>query len=227
MPGRKPIAIGTRFARLVVIGPAEPTFTPGGIRLYRVQVKCDCGTIKDYQENWLRHKRVMSCGCLNKEQMDARRFKHGQAEPRTSTYQTWDAMVQRCTNPNSKAFKDYGGRGITICDPWMTFANFFKDMGERPTGLTLERKDNDLGYSKDNCVWATRKQQQQNRRACKIVEFQGIKGCLMKVCEHFGASYKAALYRLKAGWTIEAALLAKKHSRKPKTPNEVPREPQH
>lgn len=80
----------------------------------------------------------------------------------TSTYRIWAGMKNRCLNPKNKDFKHYGGRGITVCDQWMTFSNFFADMGERPGKLTLDRIDGAKGYEPDNCRWATMKQQRQN-----------------------------------------------------------------
>ena len=95
-------------------------------------------------------------------------YKHGLSE--TSTYRTWNAMIQRCTNPENPAFKDYGGRDIKVCDRWKSFVNFFADMGLKPEGLTIERVDNDKGYFKGNCKWATRKEQACNRRPYKVYE---------------------------------------------------------
>ena len=73
-------------------------------------------------------------------------------------------MLQRCNNPNSQRYKDYGGRGITVCKRWLKFENFLADMGDRPRGLTLDRKNNDKGYYKRNCHWATYEQQAANKR---------------------------------------------------------------
>lgn len=90
------------------------------------------------------------------------RVTHGLSN--SGTYQTWEAMIQRCTNPRSTGWKDYGGRGITVCERWRKFENFLADMGERPCGMTLDRIKNDQCYCKDNCRWATRKQQLENQR---------------------------------------------------------------
>jgi hypothetical protein len=82
----------------------------------------------------------------------------------TSTYWSWQAMRSRCMNPNSASYKNYGGRGISVCARWDDFANFLADMGERPPGMTLDRANNGAGYDKDNCRWATRNQQRLNSR---------------------------------------------------------------
>ena len=82
----------------------------------------------------------------------------------TPEFYIWWSMLARCERPNDRAYKNYGDRGITVCKAWHEFSAFFKDMGERPLGLTLERKNNDLGYCSENCCWATRKEQAKNRR---------------------------------------------------------------
>ena len=91
--------------------------------------------------------------------LDGRRF-----TARTKLYKVWSSMKHRCLNTQDKQYKDYGGRGITVSKRWLKFKNFLADMGERPVGMTLDRKNNDRGYMKSNCRWATRKEQQQNRR---------------------------------------------------------------
>lgn len=84
------------------------------------------------------------------------------------TYQSWQHMVHRCTNPSNSAFHCYGGRGIGVCDRWRTFENFLADMGERPPGLTLDRIDNSKGYEPGNCRWATKRAQSFNRRTNRL-----------------------------------------------------------
>lgn len=85
----------------------------------------------------------------------------------TPTYNSWRGILDRCNNANRENYDNYGGRGITVCNRWLKFEIFFADMGERPKGLTIERIDNDKGYYKENCIWATASEQQHNRRICK------------------------------------------------------------
>ena len=103
-------------------------------------------------------------------------YKHGMA--RTPEYNTWYAMIRRCTNPKCKAFEDYGGRGITVCDKWRDFINFYADMGLRPEGLSIDRINNNGNYEKSNCRWATWSEQANNKREYKIRRDNttGIKG---------------------------------------------------
>jgi hypothetical protein len=88
----------------------------------------------------------------------------------TPVYKRWSAMLGRCRNPNNPGYKHYGGRGIAVCERWLLFENFYADMGDVPLGLTLERIDNDAGYSPDNCRWATRTEQGRNKRNVKLTE---------------------------------------------------------
>lgn len=127
-------------------------------RYYRV--KCKCGTIKEVKVSNLTTGKSTQCiKCLYKK-----RLKHGMTN--TSEHRTWKAMKQRCLNENNKHYKDYGGRGIKICKRWLkSFENFYKNMGKRPGKLySLDRKNNNRGYTPSNCRWATKKQQASNRR---------------------------------------------------------------
>lgn len=96
------------------------------------------------------------------------RFKHGMSG--TPTYKSWSCMKSRCLNVNDTNYKNWGGKGITVCQEWMEFENFLRDMGVKPSGMTLERKDGDKGYNKMNCIWADRTTQSRNRAYVKLSE---------------------------------------------------------
>ncbi len=106
----------------------------------------------------------------------------------TSIYNAWSAMVRRCTKPKDAAFKNYGGRGITVCARWLdSFEAFYADMGEKPSKKhSLERIDNSKGYSPDNCKWATQAEQCRNRRGNRWVEFRGQRMILAEFARHIG-----------------------------------------
>lgn len=155
---------GNRFGRWTVVGEAD-----GGSPAKAACV-CDCGQTRDVNVQNLRRGLTQSCGCLQREQVAERTAAlgisrtHGQAWPPTPAYESWRGMVQRTTNPNFAGWKYYGGRGITMCDRWSLFENFFTDMGPRPDGLTLDRIDVDGNYEPGNCRWATPTEQVANRR---------------------------------------------------------------
>jgi len=130
---------------------------------------CACGTTVSTRGFCLRSGHTQSCGCLQRERQRASVTKHGHAGSRTisTTYNSWEGMIQRCTNPKTIGWENYGGRGITVCKRWRGkhgFENFLKDMGERPMGTSIDRKNNDSHYTPRNCRWATRKEQNSNRR---------------------------------------------------------------
>ena len=128
------LSIGVKINRLTVIGES---FVKNG-RKY-VPCRCDCGTTKSVREDALKSYDRKSCGCFRMEKLRETNVTHGKTN--TKTYNTWEGMIQRCNNPKSSNYLDYGGRGIQVCEEWLTFANFFNDMGERPFGLSLERVD--------------------------------------------------------------------------------------
>lgn len=151
----KPLDIaGQRFGRLVAQRLHD---VRNGKR--RWSCRCDCGRDVIATQTNLRFAHTTSCGCLASE----RRTKHGRS--RSATYRSWQMMWQRVKGNGSVAdFERYTLRGITVCDRWASFENFFADMGERPDGTSLDRIDNDRGYEPDNCRWATRKEQSNNTR---------------------------------------------------------------
>lgn len=167
MGARNPIRIGAVFNRLTVISEAPFSLNAQGEKIYRVLAKCLCGNEKSIAEYDLRRGHVQSCGCWNIDSHVTHKM------TRSTVYRCWSAMLNRCTNPNNKNFNGYGGRGIEVCKRWHKFENFLADMGNPPPGTSLDRMNNNKGYSQKNCRWATAIEQSNNRRSSIFVTLNG------------------------------------------------------
>ena len=169
--------------------------------------QCDCGNSHSATSTSLRFGYTKSCGCLKKEVTIERSTKHGMSH--SAEYDVWSGMRNRCQNPNNESFFLYGQRGITVCDRWSSFENFYADMGPRPTPRhSIDRLNNELGYSPENCEWGIPKSQANNRRSNRFYEYQGKRMTLSQMLEVSGSDIKAgtARARLAKGWSAEDAI---------------------
>lgn len=159
---------GNKYNRLLVVSHAHTT----NKRVYW-KCLCDCGKTKVVQASQLKSGKTKSCGCYNLEKLVERSTTHGMGgrKNKTAEYTAYHAMLNRCYNENGEHYKDWGGRGIKVCDRWLlSFDNFLSDMGSRPSNNhSLDRKDNSKGYSPENCRWATKPEQASNTRRNRLI----------------------------------------------------------
>jgi len=195
--------VGRRFGRLLVISEAEKR---NGRKQY--QCRCDCGNEKTITSAGLLHGKTRSCGCLRVEKTRSRNTKRfSESSRRNQTmYRRYHSMLQRCENPANPNWKNYGARGIHVCDRWRaSYDAFLQDMGSPPfDGYTIERIDNDSGYSPENCVWASRKTQLRNQRRSIIIEIDGVKLHAKDWADKTGCCYETITKHYREGGIEQA-----------------------
>ena len=188
---------GQKIGRLTVLKRVENK--SGRVRWL---CKCDCGNVTQATANQLITGKKVSCGCFKKEKLKYEKKTHGLSS--SKTYYSWCNMIRRCNQKNHRAFIHYGGRGISVCERWMTFENFLSDMGEKPDGLTLERKNVNGNYEPSNCRWATPSQQAANTR--RTIVWNGQKTTIKAVAAKHGVPRTSLNKLLKRGMRPEQAL---------------------
>jgi hypothetical protein len=196
---------GSRFGRWLVVGYAGKRKND-----HTWLCKCDCGTERTCLAGMLASGKSKSCGCQKAAAISRSRSKPNRD---TAEYTAWTRMKDRCSNPNGARFKNYGGRGIKVCARWLdSFENFFADMGPRPSPKhSLDRRDVNGDYEKDNCRWATVREQSRNKAKTIYVERAGSTVPLVQAIEDAGLLLSSAVYmsfysKMKRGLTFERVL---------------------
>lgn len=197
--GAKEDLTGRRFGRLTVIEETEVRKGNSVVWL----CECDCGTRKGISAHCLKSGRVLSCGCYNK----TKELTHGLSH--TRLHHAWLSMIDRCNNPNNKEYKNYGGRGIKVCDEWLNSFEAFRDWAyangfdaDVPRDkCTIDRIDVNGNYEPDNCRWTDMKVQCRNRRNNVVIECNGESHCLSEWAEMLGEPYAKLVSRHRRGWS--------------------------
>lgn len=200
---RLSVAAGMRFGRLTV---GRFMFTRRRVNIY--STRCDCGKERVVDAWKLINGKAVSCGCVAREDLRARNTTHGRSRISDPTYRSWYNMKSRCNNPNDAAYRDYGGRGIKVCERWHRFEHFLADMGERPPGdFSIDRyPDKNGNYEPGNCRWATPVEQHRNTRYNVNLTIDGVTRCVAEWSETSGIPKHCIYDRLNRGWEAKRAV---------------------
>ena len=199
---------GMRFGQWHVLGLAKMPFREANGRSHgtRWWCECACGKVKSVAAQSLRNGDSGSCGCVSLLALRSRSRTHGMT--RTPLYRIWSNIKRRTSDPKSRSYRDYGGRGIRMCDEWFNdFSAFYSYVGDRPSAEhSLDRINNDRGYEPGNVRWVLKVVQANNTRSNRMITISGVTKTLSMWCRDNGVDYKAAHARLRAGWTEVAAV---------------------
>jgi len=190
---------GQRFGLLVAIEIDQSFNKTGHYRGNKWVCRCDCGKIKSCLITNLRRGLSTSCGCNRK----GKHMTHGLRHSRS--YNSWHSMIRRCENKDAAYYHRYGGRGISVCERWHSFELFYEDMGERPEGTSLDRKDNNKGYYKENCRWGTEAEQRSNTSRSRRIDYMGEVKTITEWSKITGINVKTIEGRIKRGWGVDRA----------------------
>jgi hypothetical protein len=195
----------SKFGKLQILGAAFKTRRSDSRTDWQVVASCECGNIKCYYLRNLVTGMTTSCGCVQKKRASMANTTHGKRK--SHLYAVWNAMLARCQNLKNKSYKNYGGRGISVCDRWKSFENFYSDMGDRPSEQhTIDRIDNNKDYCPENCRWVTRNVQATNKRNNRYLEYNGKTQTVSQWAKEFGMGAATLKSRLLLGWSVEKAL---------------------
>jgi hypothetical protein len=193
---RKSVEIGDVFGRLTVVERANGKH---GKKMWRCH--CSCGGQSVSSTGDLNRGHSKSCGCYRLDKVTTHGFTN------SPEYRVWRGMLQRCRNKNNNNYSLYGGRGIEVCPEWSDFSTFRRDIGKRPSpGHTLDRIDNNVGYSPENCRWATKVQQENNKRSNVLISCGGVEKTVAEWSRESGIGKNTIYARLRYGWTGEEAV---------------------
>ncbi len=186
-----------RFGRLTLIGKGEPLLEGNGVLRTRALLRCDCGQLATCTPSNLRGGHTQSCGCFRVDSTRRAMTRHGSAihGSRPSEYVAWQGMLNRCRNQNERSWKDYGGRGIKVCDEWQgSFERFLADVGPKPgPHYSIDRIDVNGNYKPGNVRWATAWEQARNKTTTAWVTYQGVRMSVIDACSASGINYGSLL----------------------------------
>ena len=192
-----------KYGKLLVLKEVEPYYSPSGGKHVQYLCRCDCGTEKIILREHLISGATQSCGCIR-----GRKESELHDVINSRIYRIWGNMINRCTNESNPAFRNYGARGIKVCDEWMTFSNFYAwstENGYSET-LTLDRKDNNDGYNPQNCRWVDTVIQANNKRNNRILKLNEESHTAAEWSRILNVPYKSLHRRISLGWSDERIL---------------------